>query len=221
MGVQRVSADPGPDGADAPIRPFRSGDEPALMRVCLETGDAGRDATALIADGDLVGTIWCMPYLVLEPELASVVAVGEEPPRGYVLGALDTAAFEAAAAERYWPAVRERYPLDAHDPDTMDGLLVHVIHDRSSGDHRQELLARYPSHLHIDLLPDVQGRGFGRRLVDRLVDQLARRGSTGVHLGVNPANTGAIEFYRRLGFDEWPEPGDGMSRTFVRSITPR
>jgi ribosomal protein S18 acetylase RimI-like enzyme len=191
------------------------------MDVCLRTGDAGRDATDHFVDGDLVGTIWCMPYLVLEPELASVVVVGDEPPRGYVLGALDTAAFDAAAAEGYWPAVRERYPLDAYDAATMDGLLVHLIHDRSAGDHREELMARYPSHLHVDLLPDVQGQGWGRRLIDRLVAQLAERGSTGVHLGVNPANTGAIEFYRRLGFDEWPGPGDGISRTFVRSITPR
>ncbi|UDY35739.1 GNAT family N-acetyltransferase [Dermatobacter hominis] len=211
-----------PHGADAQIRPFRPGDEAALMQVCLQTGDAGRDATPLLADGDLVGTIWCLPYLLLEPELASVVAVGDRPPRGYVLGALDTAAFHAAAAERYWPEVREQYPLDSYDPDTMDGLLVHVIHDRSQGaGGHGDLWARYPSHLHIDLLPDVQGQGFGRRLVERLLGQLAEHGSTGVHLGVNPANTGAIEFYRRLGFDEWDEPGDATSVTFVRAITPR
>jgi ribosomal protein S18 acetylase RimI-like enzyme len=198
------------------IRAFRPGDEPALMQVCLRTGDAGKDATGLVADGDLFGAIWCMPYLVLEPELASVVVVDDGPPVGYVLGALDTAAFHAAAAERYWPAVRERYPLDAFPADTMDALLVHLMHHRAEPDD-PELLARYPSHLHIDLLPEVQGRGFGRRLIDRLLGQLAERGSPGVHLDVNPANTDAVAFYEHLGFEKWGEI-DGLSRTYVRPI---
>ncbi len=207
----------------AEIRPFRPGDEPALMEVCLRTGHAGGDASEVFTDGDLVGTIWCMPYLVLAPELASVVAIDDAPPRGYVLGALDSAAFHAAAEQRYWPEVRERYPLDSFPPDTMDALLVHLIHDRSQADGAEggdpELLERYPSHLHIDLLPDLQGLGLGRRLIDRLVDQLAALGSPGVHLGVSEANTSAIAFYRRLGFQEWG--GDGLNLTFVREITPR
>ncbi len=208
-------------GADVQIRTFRPGDEGALMQVCLRTGDAGQDATGQLVDGDLMGAIWCMPYLVLEPELASVVAVGDEPPIGYVLGALDTVAFHAAAEERYWPAVRERYPLDAFDDDQLDALLVHLIHDRSgAAGEDSALLERYPSHLHIDLLPEVQGEGLGRRLIDRLLDQLAERGSTGVHLGVSRRNTGAIEFYRRVGFEEWGS-GDAINQTFVRAITPR
>src|SRR5690606_35293645 len=88
------------------IRPFRPGDEPALMEVCRRTADAGGDSSHLFSDGDLVGTIWCMPYLVLEPDLASVVASGDEPPVGYVLGACDSTAFHHAAEDRYWPSAR-------------------------------------------------------------------------------------------------------------------
>ena len=208
---------------DPEIRPFRPGDEAALMEVCLRTGHAGSDASDLFADGNLVGTIWCMPYLVLEPELASVVSLAGGEPSGYVLGALDSAAFHAAAAARYWPAVRERYPIDSFPADSMDALLVHLIHDRShsAGSDADDaaLLAGYPSHLHIDLLPELQGRGLGRRLIERLVDQLAGMGSPGVHLGVSKDNTRAIAFYRRTGFEEWG--GDGLNLTFVRRITPR
>jgi ribosomal protein S18 acetylase RimI-like enzyme len=65
-----------------------------------------------------------------------------------------------------------------------------------------DVAARYPSHLHIDLLPEAQGRGYGRALLDRLLAGLADAGSPGVHLGVDPANTGALGFYRRWGFTE-------------------
>ncbi len=55
------------------IRPFRPGDEPALMEVCLRTGDAGGDASDLLEDPDLLSYLWLLPYLRLAPELASVV----------------------------------------------------------------------------------------------------------------------------------------------------
>ncbi|MBE2212416.1 MAG: GNAT family N-acetyltransferase, partial [Opitutaceae bacterium] len=58
----------------------------------------------------------------------------------------------------------------------------------------------YPAHLHIDLLPVLQGRGVGRRLMDAFLGALRVRGVPGVHLGVSTANPGAIAFYERLGF---------------------
>ncbi|MES1169890.1 MAG: GNAT family N-acetyltransferase, partial [Leifsonia sp.] len=61
-------------------------------------------------------------------------------------------------------------------------------------------LADYPAHLHIDLLPEAQGQGLGRRLIETLLDELAAAGATGVHLDMDPANTGAGAFYARLGF---------------------
>ena len=41
-----------------------------------------------------------------------------------------------------------------------------------------------------------------------------------MHLGVSRRNTGAVEFYRRVGFEEWGS-GDAINQTFVRAITPR
>ena len=65
-------------------------------------------------------------------------------------------------------------------------------------------LAAYPAHLHIDVLPDYQRRGYGRRLIETLLDALGRAGAGGVHLGVGTANVGAQEFYKRVGFDLVP-----------------
>ena len=51
-----------------------------------------------------------------------------------------------------------------------------------------------------DLLPEAQGQGWGRRLIEALLDELAARGATGVHLEMDPANEAAGAFYARLGF---------------------
>ena len=34
-------------------------------------------------------------------------------------------------------------------------------------------VADYPAHLHIDLLPELQGQGFGRALIRRLLARTA------------------------------------------------
>jgi ribosomal protein S18 acetylase RimI-like enzyme len=62
------------------------------------------------------------------------------------------------------------------------------------------LIERYPAHLHIDLLPRVQGHGNGRRMIDVLVAALQAADVPGVHLGVAAANTRAIGFYEHVGF---------------------
>jgi ribosomal protein S18 acetylase RimI-like enzyme len=204
------------DTRTADLRPYRPGDEDALMRVCLETGWRGVDATAVYTrEPRLLSEIYLLPYLALEPELATVVAVPGQPPLGYVLGALDTAAFEAAADETWWPPLRERYPLDAFPDTAPEAYLVRRIHEPDSTP--PDLLAEFPSHLHIDLLPEVQGQGYGRRLLERLFDQLAAAGSPGVHLGTSTRNTRAIAFYNAMGFDEWPTDESGTV-TFVRRL---
>jgi GNAT superfamily N-acetyltransferase len=69
----------------------------------------------------------------------------------------------------------------------------------------------FPAHLHIDLLPELQGQGVGRRLIRALLGELAERGVPGVHLGVSPRNTGARAFYSRLGFRPLPsDDGAGV-----------
>ncbi len=60
----------------------------------------------------------------------------------------------------------------------------------------------YPSHLHIDLLPRAQHRGYGRRMLEQVMDKLQQRGSPGAHLGVSVPNSTAFGFYQRLGFRE-------------------
>lgn len=63
-------------------------------------------------------------------------------------------------------------------------------------------LDEFPAHLHINLMPSLQGQGFGRELIRTILAALRERGVGAVHLGVAPTNVAAIAFYRRLGFTE-------------------
>jgi ribosomal protein S18 acetylase RimI-like enzyme len=81
-------------------------------------------------------------------------------------------------------------------------------------------LAGHPAHLHIDLLPAYQGRGFGRLLIQHLLASLADAGVPAVHLGMTPGNVAARAFYERLGFTEIPVPDAGSVTYLGRPTAP-
>ncbi len=59
---------------------------------------------------------------------------------------------------------------------------------------------KYPAHLHIDILPEYQGKGYGTKLVKALLYELKRENIKGIMLTADYENTGAVRFYERLGF---------------------
>ncbi len=177
------------------IRPFHPSDMPALYRICLLTGDSGGDASSMYRDGELLGHFYAAPYAVLEPDLCFILT-RDGTPCGYVLGTRDSAAFEDATGARWLPVLRQRYPLPAADDTTPDAAVIRRIHDGRT----DPKLIDYPAHLHIDLLPEAQGHGNGRALMETFLNRLREIGVPGVHLGVSATNTRAVGFYERMGF---------------------
>jgi ribosomal protein S18 acetylase RimI-like enzyme len=194
------------NGDPARIRPYRAGDLDALYRVCLLTADNGGDATGQYADRRLPGLVHAAPYGLFAPDLA-FVAEDSEGVGGYIVGARDTRAFAGRLELEWWPPLRAKYP----DPPPDIG------EDQRTGDQRQAyrihhpwpvsdaVYRRYPSHLHINLVPRLQSGGRGRALIGTLLDELRKQGSPGVHLFVHPENIRARGFYAHLGFTEFPD----------------
>ncbi len=176
-----------------------------MYRVCLQTGDAGSDATSMYRNPDLLGHVFVGPYVVGRPNLARVVA-DVDGVAGYLLGAEDTLEFAAWAEADWWPSVREQYPRT--EGSSADDAIVRLIHAPPRAP--DGVIAAYPSHLHIDLLPRAQGRGLGRALIEGLAETLRIAGSDGVHLEVGADNENAIEFYRHLGFAELDRNEDSV-----------
>lgn len=185
-----------PSGEIVDIRPAEPADLDALYDICLRTGDAGQDASGVITDRRLLGHLFVAPYAVLEPELA-FVAVDDEGVAGYVVGTADTRAFEARLEADWYPALRERYPDGSGEG--FDAMLVALLHHTIHAD--DSIVATHPAHLHIDLLPRLQGAGMGSRLMATMHEACRARGAPGLHLGVSQRNTRALGFYRHLGYE--------------------
>ena len=185
----------------ASIRPYRDGDLDDLYRICLQTGDAGQDATPKFDDPRILGHVFAAPYALFEPSLA-FIAEDEAGVGGYIVGALDSKALEQRLEADWWPALRDRYPAPPPElpPDqwTPDQRTARFIHDPIKIP--DELAEDYPSHLHINLVPRLQSQGLGRQLMNTLIRALRGQGSVGLHFYVWPANQQAIGFYQHLGF---------------------
>jgi len=177
-------------------------DLPGVYRVCRLTGAGGADASPLHSDPDLLGHVWAGPYLVF-PDAVTRVIHDEQGVAGYCLSVPDTAAFERWVDEVWLPPLRERHPVGS-GATGADVALVGRLHHPTRTD--AGLLATYPAHLHVDLLPRLQGQGWGRRIVADVLEGLQRAGAPGVHLGVDLGNVGAQVFYERIGFTELSGP---------------
>ncbi|MGV3490937.1 MAG: GNAT family N-acetyltransferase [Devosia sp.] len=187
------------------LRPATAEDRPALEMVCLKTGDAGQDATAREDDPRLLGLIYAVPYQVFAPDYAFVVE-GPNGVAGYVLGAIDSTTYFDWAAREWFPKIAATVDDPGPDQDTWRGSdwARRDVHHPDS--YFGPALHAYPAHGHIDLLPEVQGKGIGRKALQHLIDKLRADGARGMHLGVSKTNAGALAFYEKLGFTRLTGP---------------
>lgn len=180
------------------LRPAICADLPSLLAICLQTGDSGKDATNLHNLHELVGDIYVAPYVIHEPDFAFSLTI-DGTIIGYLLGVLDTAKFEAKLAKVYWPATKAKYDDISVELTPADIVLIEELVNQGLSD--QAMINMYPSHLHIDISKAHQGFGYGKMMIDYLLDELRTAGSTGVHLHLSASNHGALVFYQKLGFE--------------------
>ena len=185
------------------IRPYRPSDLDAIYDIGVRTAASGGDARGRHSSDRLLGDVWAVPYVVREPQHAHVLDDGTGTAVGYILGTADTPAFVQWYRSTWLPETADRFAGD--DPRDADLTAVHRNPERMI---RPEF-ADYPAHLHIDLLPEWQGRGQGRGLMAAFLDGLRAAGVARVHLGMAAENHGAYAFYRRLGFHDLPLPDSG------------
>jgi ribosomal protein S18 acetylase RimI-like enzyme len=72
----------------------------------------------------------------------------------------------------------------------------------------------YVHHLAVD--PDFQRRGYGRMIIDDLIEKFRKMGVHKIHLFIEQYNRDVVEFYRTLG---WEIRDDLIMMSFVPDET--
>jgi len=133
---------------------------------------------------ELVTLLFCDYYILCQPELTFILKDGEKIV-GYIMG---------ADAGRY---VKEFIPLfktAVRKVSLIRALGLSVRPDKTL------IKQGFDYHLHINILKPYTGKGYGKKLMDKLVETVKLRGAKGLYLGVGEDNDGATRFYKKYGF---------------------
>lgn len=184
----------------ARIRTFTEDDRAALCDLFARAGE-GAPSASLWGHEESERAIYLTPYMDLEPDSLFVAEVGGEPV-GYLTGCPDSEAFPTES-ERIDAAIR-RYHL-LRRPATLrffaraafDAAGARILRRPNAGDLEDP---RWPAHLHINVVPELRGRGVAPALMDRWLTRLTELGSPGCHLQTLAENPRAVRFFERSGF---------------------
>jgi ribosomal protein S18 acetylase RimI-like enzyme len=192
------------------IRAATKEDEPAVSKICLLTAAAGKDASELYSYHEIPGKYFADPYLHLPGAFGFILVDDLNAPAGYVLGASDTIRFEAEMDRSWLAPLRDKYPLEPGEHETrkkLDSFMIDKFHHPWKTN--QHVLSLSPAHIHIDILPQAQRKGYGRSLIAAAVKHLQTQcGCDALWVGLDPKNEEAKKFYMKIGFrrvDDAPE----------------
>jgi ribosomal protein S18 acetylase RimI-like enzyme len=193
------------------IRPLTLADAINLSHVAYETAFFGKSAEIFFPDRALFADLWIRPYL---SQPLGFVTEAKDRILGYVLGEdeqryqrqfvqLAPYYFKRLMSGAY-PQWRGCWPY-----------LWRVL--RYSTKHAP--LNAYPTHLHINLLPEVRGQGLGKQLLTRYLEHLHQQKVSGVQLSTTRENLAAVSLYQTFGFKVWREYESPLWRPWLGHTT--
>ena len=190
--------------ANITVRAFEATDREPIRRLTHRVGYMGESAEWYWRHAQSFADIWTAYYTDKEPESLFVAVKGEEVV-GYLTGCVDSRRAPSPA----WAITRAdiRYALYLR-PGTAGffwrGILDTLVERGTPKGQLDD--PRWPSHLHINLLPEARGSGVGDALMEAWFARLHELGSPGCHLGTLHENERAIRFFERHGFERFGEP---------------
>lgn len=215
------------------IRNYQPKDRDDITNVCWRTGYMGENSAGHFDDPYLFGLLFCLYYVDYEPENC-FVAVDEESSQviGYVLSSLNSERQEKQFRKKMIPKIIMRaflYTIWRHHRTFRVFWHFRKVFREDPGlSNKETLLAPYPAHLHIDILPQYHKQGIGTKLMKRLEAHFKTQKVKGVHLGTSERNTKAIPFYYKLGFSViykgpsgygmWPDAPEVKELIFVKKL---
>ncbi|MFX1507383.1 MAG: GNAT family N-acetyltransferase [Promethearchaeota archaeon] len=193
----------------------------------------GETAAGRFNDPYLFGLLFCLYYTDYEPENC-FVAEDEKTGQviGYILSSLDSEQQEKQFRKHMIRKIALRAFLFTfwRHPKTFRVFwhFKKIFGSEPQIPNEKILLAPYPAHLHIDILPEYHRQGIGTHLMSTLENHLKENGVKGVHLGTSERNIKAVQFYQKLnfsiiyegpsGYGMWPDTPEVKSLIFAKAI---
>ena len=172
----------------ANIRPYRETDKFNVQRVCLQTVNDDVVFEGLNRpNAELFLALYNDYYTEQEPENCFVCTNDADEAVGYIICSDNVKRWRKVFMKEYMPRIRHR--KFGEKIIAVGEVVAHSL-----------FAARYPAHLHIDILKEYRGNGTGTQLMDTLVAHLRAKGVRGVQLCVDGHNVRGIRFYKRYGF---------------------
>lgn len=183
------------------VRPYEERDRAELVDVVFEAAAEGAPGSEVWGHSPSLAEVYLTAYLDLEPESAFVVTADGRPV-GYLVGCVDDARFPSEeerlkATIKKHRLFRRRGPRRFFARAAYDSLLWKVHRVPTAGELSDP---RWPSHLHIDVMPVARGTGATGRLMELWFERLREAGSPGCYLQTSLENDRAIAFFEKVGF---------------------
>ncbi|KAL7916915.1 hypothetical protein GGI35DRAFT_474167 [Trichoderma velutinum] len=185
-------------------------DKIAVPTICRDTVHEALAQEPMIS---IAPFIWATPYIHLHPDYCFVLDSGNETVVGYIIGTPDNEQFLAKYHSEYLPTLDSvELPKPSMDRpakwvgDELPIAMLQLLHSPGEARHYKDfpqLVEQYPAHLHINLLPDYQQKGYGKLLMDRFLAKLHAERIKGVHLVLAADNINADKFYQKTGFKNY------------------
>jgi ribosomal protein S18 acetylase RimI-like enzyme len=169
-----------------------------VHQIGADTAFYGAPVEQIFDDRRLFIDVFMRPYTGAFLDTCWVAMV-EDTVAGYLIGCLNTAAYEPlfrhALLKALARTLRGRYRIGWRTIRAMIGFVREQFVTAPALD-----LVTYPAHLHINLSAPYRGQGIGRQLMETYLDHCRSASVPGVFLTTSSQNTTALHLYEKLGF---------------------
>ncbi len=183
------------------VRKAKDSDWTAIREICCLTGKSGNPIES--NRFEIFSEIWIGPYQKLLPEWTFVLE-NEDQIIGYITGCPNTLQFNRKKLLRHTIPMFFNICVDQlYKNSDIKRLLKQTIRLQNTPENsfseetKGKLLKEFPAHLHINLLKEARGKGWGDLLIKALIEELKTKQINGIHLY---CGNGPVSFYQKNNF---------------------
>ena len=155
-----------------------------VQDICIMTGPASAATDRKVHD--YIVNMYCNYYIDNQAENCFVLVDENDKARGYILCCESYKEFRTGI-KKYMKIIRKTGLMNTIE--SYGETLCNALFSRN-----------YPAHMHIDIDYELNGKGYGSKMITMLFEHLKVKGVRGIMLVVGAGNTEAIGFYKKHGF---------------------